>query len=238
MSTSSAEPKKLSLDNAIFYGDALKVIPKLPNNHFRCLLTDPPYGINYVSDWNNGSNARPIRGDTPGAHQLLDEVLCLAKPKLKGSAAVYVFTSWKTLNTTLKAVSAHFRVKNVLVWVKDSWGMGDLNGSYAGQYEMIIYAVKGKPALSPPRSPDVLSYPRVPPMKRFHPAQKPIPLLVFLIEKSTKKGEAVLDTFAGSGSTALACLKTDRTFVCIEKSRGHYATSVERVIKHLKREGS
>jgi site-specific DNA-methyltransferase (adenine-specific) len=230
----SAKPRKLLLGNAIVCGDALKVIPSLPDGYFRCLLTDPPYGIGYVSDWNNGTNAKPIRGDGDGAHQLLDDVLRIARPKLKGDAAVYIFTSWKTLSATLKTVSAHFRVKNVLVWVKDSWGMGDLNGSYAGQYEMILYAVKGKPALSPPRSPDVLSYPRVPPMKRLHPAQKPVPLLEFLIEKSTKKGEAVLDPFSGSGSTALACLKTDRTFACIEKSHGHYATSVERVIKHLK----
>ncbi len=234
MPSGSSESRTLPATSAIYCGDALEIVPRLPDGHFRCLLTDPPYGINYVSDWNNGSNARPIRGDTGEAHRLLGQVLQLAKPKLKRDAAVYVFTSWKTIAKTLETVGEHFRVKNVLVWVKDSWGMGDLNGSYAGQHEFVVYAVKGKPGLRPPRSPDVLNFPRVPPVARLHPAQKPVELLEFLIEKSTDKGEAVLDPFAGSGSTALACLRTGREFVCIEKTFEHVSASVGRVVDYLR----
>jgi site-specific DNA-methyltransferase (adenine-specific) len=234
MPRKSAGVLDLPLGNAVLLGDARKAVPRLPDDYFRCLLTDPPYGIAYVSDWNNGANARPIQGDCSGAHQLLEEVLRLSRPKLRRDAAVYVFSSWKTLPKTLEVVSEHFKVKNVLVWVKDSWSMGDLRSAYAGQHELIVYAVKGRLGLKPPRSPDVLSYPRVPPMLRLHPAQKPVELLEFLVEKSTEEGEAVLDPFAGSGSTAIACLRTGRRFTCVEKSLKHFSASVERITGHLK----
>jgi site-specific DNA-methyltransferase (adenine-specific) len=228
---------RLRLGNAIICGDARGVIPRLPDGYFRCLLTDPPYGICYVSGWNGGRNAKPIEGDGGDAQELLEDVLRLGRPKLKRDAAVYVFTSWKTLPRTLETIKRHFRVKNLLVWVKDSWGMGDLRGAYAGRHELIVYAVKGRPKLNPPRSSDVLSFPRVPPMLRLHPAQKPVELLEFLIKKSTDKGDAVLDPLAGSGSTAVACLRTGRSFVCIEKSLKYYAASVERIAGHLREGG-
>ncbi len=220
--------------SSIYHGDARKIVTRLPDNQYRCLLTDPPYGIGYISDWNNGKNAVSIEGDEGGAHKLLEEILQLAKPKLKANAAVYVFTSWKTLPKTIEAIGRHFRIKNLLVWVKDSWSMGDLRNGYANQYELIIYAVKGKPKLAPPRSPDVLKFPRVPPMKRLHPTQKPVELLEFLIKKSTQEGEAVLDPFSGSGSTAIACLNARRSFTCIESSLQYFTISVERIVNHLK----
>jgi site-specific DNA-methyltransferase (adenine-specific) len=237
MPTEQAGGTRATLKSLIIRGDARVVIPGLPDNCFRCLLTDPPYGIGYVSDWNNGANAKPIRGDSSKAHQLLDEVLRRAWQKLKRDAAIYVFTTWKTVGATLEVVSRYYRVKNVLVWVKDSWGMGDLNGAYAGRHEMIVYAVKGMPWLRPPRDPDVLSYPRVPPMTRIHPAQKPLELLAYLITKSTRKGEAVLDPFAGAATTAAACFSTGRRYVCIEKDPGYYSSAL-RWIKSIRNKGN
>lgn len=71
-------------------------------------------------------------------------------------------------------------------------------------------------------------------MKRLHPAQKPVELLEFLIKKSTQEGEAVLDPFSGSGSTAIACLNARRSFTCIESSLRYFTISVERIVNHLK----
>jgi hypothetical protein len=61
---------RLRLGNAIICGDARGVIPRLPDGYFRCLLTDPPYGICYVSGWNGGRNAKPIEGDDGDAQEL------------------------------------------------------------------------------------------------------------------------------------------------------------------------
>jgi DNA modification methylase len=49
-----------------------------------------------------------------------------------------------------------------------------------------------------------------------HPTEKPTNLLRHLIEKSTNKGDLVLDTFAGSFSTARTCKEIGRDFICFE----------------------
>ena len=54
---------------------------------------------------------------------------------------------------------------------------------------------------------------------RMHPAQKPVFLIQKLIELITNPGDLVLDPFAGSGTTALACKELNRNYICIEKER-------------------
>lgn len=53
----------------------------------------------------------------------------------------------------------------------------------------------------------------------FHPTQKPLFLIQKLIELVTSPGDVVLDPFAGSGTTALACKELGRNYICIEKER-------------------
>ncbi|MFM6255810.1 MAG: DNA-methyltransferase, partial [Dolichospermum sp.] len=52
-----------------------------------------------------------------------------------------------------------------------------------------------------------------------HPTQKPFLLISKLIEMLTPEGGTVLDSFAGSGTTALACKELGRNYICIEKER-------------------
>ena len=52
---------------------------------------------------------------------------------------------------------------------------------------------------------------------KIHPTQKPVALFEYLIKTYTNEGETVLDNCAGSGTTAIACLNTNRNYICIEK---------------------
>lgn len=63
----------------------------------------------------------------------------------------------------------------------------------------------------------------------IHPTQKPVKLLEYLIRTYTKEGEVVLDSCSGSGSTAIACLNTNRKYICIEKDEEIWKKSIERV---------
>ena len=63
----------------------------------------------------------------------------------------------------------------------------------------------------------------------IHPTQKPVKLLEYLIKTYTKENELVLDSCSGSGSTAVACLNTNRKFICIEKEKEIYEKSKKRV---------
>ena len=67
----------------------------------------------------------------------------------------------------------------------------------------------------------------------LHPCQKPLPLMAWLIQELTAEGETVCDPFMGSGSTGVACIRTGRRFVGIEKDPTHYATALKRITDEL-----
>ena len=72
----------------------------------------------------------------------------------------------------------------------------------------------------------------------FHPTQKPVPLLEYLVKTYTNEGETVLDNCAGSGTTAIACLNTNRNYICIEKEPKYYEIINKRIEAHIKQQNT
>ncbi len=72
------------------------------------------------------------------------------------------------------------------------------------------------------------------PQQQIHPTQKPVPLFEYLIKTFSNEGDLVLDNTAGSGTTAIACLNTNRQFIVMEKEKENYDIIVERVKKYNK----
>lgn len=66
-----------------------------------------------------------------------------------------------------------------------------------------------------------------------HPTAKPVPLLVELIETYTNKGENVLDPTMGSGSSAIACIRSGRSFTGIEMDEHFFEITKNRVLKEI-----
>ena len=66
----------------------------------------------------------------------------------------------------------------------------------------------------------------------LHPTQKPVALMEYLIKTYTNEGETVLDNCMGSGTTGVACLKTNRQFIGIEKEEEYYNIAVKRIVEH------
>lgn len=64
---------------------------------------------------------------------------------------------------------------------------------------------------------------------KFHPTQKPVDLLRYLVLTYTNEGDTVLDNCMGSGTTAIACIKEKRHFIGFEKDETYWKKSVERV---------
>lgn len=63
----------------------------------------------------------------------------------------------------------------------------------------------------------------------LHPTQKPVPLLEYLVKTYTNPGDTVLDNCMGSGSTAIACMRTGRHFIGMEKDPKYFQTALKRV---------
>lgn len=66
-------------------------------------------------------------------------------------------------------------------------------------------------------------------MHTFHPTQKPVSLLEYLVKTYTKKGDLILDNCMGSGTTAVACLNTERHFIGFETNADYYAKAIDRI---------
>ncbi len=92
--------------------------------------------------------------------------------------------------------------------------MSELEGDYAPKYVMCIFCLCGEKKLNGGRDSNILKARRT--QNENHPTEKPVNLIRYLIEKSSQKGDIVLDTFAGSFSTARAAKETQRNFLCFE----------------------
>lgn len=79
---------------------------------------------------------------------------------------------------------------------------------------------------------DVLNYNCV--IKPFHPSQKPVPLLEYLIKTYTLEGDTVLDNCMGSGSTGVACVNTNRNFIGMELDEHYFEVAQNRIYDAVK----
>lgn len=70
---------------------------------------------------------------------------------------------------------------------------------------------------------------------RLHPTQKPLGLIERCVNIFADEGDTVLDIFSGSSTTAIACIKTNRNWIMIEKDEQYYKLSTERIDKFLAR---
>lgn len=188
-------------------GDCVIELEQLDDASIDIVITDPPYGIDYSSNhsiYNDYVTKGTISGDKDlsTALNVIDRVLNTLQTKTKPDCHVYIFTSWKVYPAFLPVVEKYFSVKNLIVWDKGNWSMGDLECAWGNQYEMIIYASKGKKILK--RRGDIINVARVPTTQAIHPTQKPVELIKELLKVSAQPADTVCDPFMGSGSTIKA----------------------------------
>ena len=162
------------------------------------VFTDPPYGYSYESNYQ--SKHKMLQNDDT----ILD-VYELIDSHIADNTPVYICAGFQTIGEWLAL--NRYNLKNLIVWKKNNWSMGDLKGAYAGQYEFIIYSPKGRVELEGSRDRDVWEFDREPP--KDHPTMKPVELIAKAI--TNHKSNNVLDPFLGTGTTLIACEQTDRT---------------------------
>jgi DNA modification methylase len=195
------------------------------NERAELLLTDPPYGVEYV-----GKTARRlrIRNDAAaGLAELLGEAFAAAIAVLAPSAPFYLASPSGPCGTVFRLAleQAGCRFHQELVWVKNSPVLG--HSDYLHQHETFLYGWTpgpGRPGRG--RHPGtrwrgdncqttVLFCDR-PARSAEHPTMKPVALLETLIKNSSARDEIVFDPFAGSGSTLIACERLGRRCFAVE----------------------
>ncbi len=210
----TSPPKKYKPN--LIKGFAEKELKQIPDESVDLIIIDPPYGIEFKTNFRNeeSDTIGEISLDNEKIFETFPDVVKECYRILKNNSAIYCFSRWDVTERFRAILNKYFDIKNRLNWVKNNWGMGDLTGTYAMQCEDIIFAVKGKHILNNGRDTDFLKFDRV--ANLLHSHQKPIELLDFLINKSSKRGDTVLDCYAGSGSTIISAVNLGRKSIGIE----------------------
>lgn len=198
----------------VICGDALVEMRKFPDKHFDLVLTDPPYGIGYER------HIRKPRHEAIKNDDNLDWLPHFLKETqrvLSFSGNAFVFCSWHNVDVfKMEIEKLNLFVRNIIIWEKGGNGMGDLDTTFGSTYEMCIFFNKSPQKLNGRRDPDVFKSPRS--GNVFHPTEKPVELMRYLISKVGKEGDTILDPFAGSGTTGVAAKYLKRNCTLIEIS--------------------
>ncbi len=117
------------------------------------------------------------------------------------------------------------------VWVKPD-AMPQFSGDRPGMgYESIVFAHRpGRSTWNGGGRVAVFTHNKNSGGAHDHETQKPLPLMIELVELFTNPGEVVLDPFAGSGTTGVACLRLGRRCILIERDAKYAALARERMI--------
>jgi site-specific DNA-methyltransferase (adenine-specific) len=215
--------------NEIANEDCLTYMAKMQDESVDLILSDPPYQIDYQS---NRRVVRPrfdkIENDV-NSIKLIEYYVKQSHRILKPNTAIYLFCSWHNVDIFKQIIEDCFTLKNIIVWVKNNHGSGDLKGSYAPQHEFILFAHKGRALNRGQRLPDVLHFNKVASARLTHPTEKPILLLQALIQNNTDKDDVVFDGFAGTGSTLIAAKESERRYLGCEIATQYYDIAKERL---------
>jgi site-specific DNA-methyltransferase (adenine-specific) len=145
------------------------------------------------------------------------------------NSAAYVFCSWHKIDIFKQAFERKFKLKNIVVWVKNVHGSGDLQAGYAPKHEFVLYLHKGRSLFREGRSPDVIECAKVSGTKMVHPTEKPVSLIEKFISNNSDIGDTILDPFMGSGTTGVAAKNLSRSFIGMELSAEHFEVATKRI---------
>lgn len=208
----------------LYKGDCLEVMNNIEDGSVDLVVTDPPYGMNFQSHRRKEVYDK-IKNDE--SLNWLDEFFEQVNRVMKDNTAIYVFCSWHNVDKFKITFEKYFKLKNILVWVKNNHGSGDLKAAYAPRHEFVLYGHKGRRLFEEKRYDDVMFFDKT--GNKNHPTEKPVDFMELLIRNSSCEGNIVFDPFMGSGSTGVACLNTNRDFIGIELDEGYFEIAQNRI---------
>lgn len=225
----------------IIHGDLFQKIDLIPDESVDLIYADPPFNIT-KEKWDTFDTEQEFFDFT---EQWLRAVI----PKLKETGRLYISFGqqgmWMLYNF-LESIASEYDLvySNLIVWNHRN-NMEQINHStYKLTWDPVFYYRKSKSGkIVLPQGTnwtekeigDVDYIRAAQPQtnfkkdKKLHPTQKPMELLRFIIETGSNSGDVILDPMAGAGTTAVACIKTKRNYIVIEKEKEYVDIIKERV---------
>ena len=221
--------------------DCLEGLKEIPDKSVDLVVTDPPYflSMGHAGSKTNAQNSEQLNSNrafndlaicTPFYKQLFAEYARV----LKDDGSFYFFTDWRGYAYYFPLLNAALPVRNLIVWDKKA-GPGSF---YSFAHEFIVFGTRKSKMKSGVgsnvwRMAAFGSGAKKTNGEKQHPTQKPWELIAKCIEDATEPGAVVLDTFMGSGTTAVACLRTGRNFIGFELDEGYHAIAQKRIAETI-----
>lgn len=214
-------------ENTVFHADSTRMIV---DESIHLVVTDPPYNISsdrvipFMDRVKMTNNFGEWDRLSPDEYMLLiqksiQEYYRLLLP----GGSVYLFCAERSVSDLrLCFIDSGFNFKNLIVWHRTNPKPKPDHTSYIAACDFILFAVKGTGNTFNWETHDKMhSVIKMPIISQYesvgHPTQKPVALIERLIKISSNEGDMVLDNFAGSGTTGVACQNTKRNFCLVEK---------------------
>lgn len=239
--------------NKIINGDCMDIIRQIPDKSIDLVLTDPPYGttactwdrtINFNELWKEVSR---IRKDKCPCIFMAQEPFAshLRVSNIDNYKYDWIWEKQKASNfMSMKHQPARYH-ELVCVFYKHNYYPIMWEAENVDKRKTINNNKTNKNChlgdIKRIRNPDTgMRYPKSilkinkSVNRNIHPTQKPVALMEYIIKTYTKENDLVLDCFSGSGTTAVACHNLKRRFICIEKDKDYYESSVKRLDECMK----
>ncbi|MEW6905516.1 site-specific DNA-methyltransferase [Trueperella pyogenes] len=195
------------------------------------VLTDPPYNVAFESSSGLSIKNDKMAGDS-FRQFLIDAFTHMASHSEKGASAYVFHADTEGLNFRQAFSDAGFYLSGTCIWVKDSLVLG--RSPYQWQHEPVLFGwlKGGKHSWYADRKQTTVWNFAKPRKNSDHPTSKPLDLLGYPITNSTQANAIVLDTFAGSGSTLMACEALNRIAFCMELDEKYASVILRRYAEH------
>lgn len=215
----------------IYNADCVQAMREMPAACVDMILTDPPYLVQYKTNMRADKNhkfcSEILNDNNP---ELIRDYFVECYRILKDNTPLYSFCDIDKIGYFRECIeAAGFVIRCNIVWSKGGGGMGDLERTFAPDYEMLILANKGDAKIFGKRHGSVWEIPKVSSDKLVHQNQKPTPLLIRAITAGSKEGDIVFDGFMGSGSTAVAARKSKRQYIGFELDPEYFTICKNRI---------
>lgn len=187
------------------------------DNAVDMLLTDPPYGVDYVGRTKDTLKINNDKLEGDDFIIFLTEALTSAYEVMKPGAVFYIWYAMAKSREFFEACKhVGWEIRQTLIWKKNVAALG--RQDYQWRHEPCLYGWKEGAAhlwASDRKQTTVLEFDK-PSRNGEHPTMKPVPLFDYQIKNNTKGGDIVLDLFGGSGTTIIACEQNGRVGYVME----------------------
>lgn len=215
--------------NKIYNIDCIDGFKEIPDASVDLIVTDPPYFLPAVH-YNTRKQFSRNFADLGILEHFFKDVFKEFKRIMKPTGRMYIFCDGQSYPLFYYHLYPFCKCVRPLIWDKKT----SINGySWRHQHEIIIFAEMPESKPIPSGDGDILRFNAVKVDSREHPAEKPVELLIQLISKSSVEGDLIIDPFVGGGSTAVACKRLHRNFICFEKGTEYFEKAERRVLSEV-----